>query len=70
MQNGGMASALAMNVLKSPQAALASAIFGPWQNISGLDPGHVLAPQAGPGCSSRRDAARGVFEKGELNESA
>jgi BASS family bile acid:Na+ symporter len=35
MQNGGMASALAMNVLKSPQAALASAIFGPWQNISG-----------------------------------
>ncbi len=35
MQNGGMASFLAMNVLKSPQAALASAIFGPWQNISG-----------------------------------
>ncbi len=35
MQNGGLASALAMNVLKSPQAALASAIFGPWQNISG-----------------------------------
>ena len=35
MQNGGMASALAMNVLQSPQAALASAIFGPWQNISG-----------------------------------
>jgi BASS family bile acid:Na+ symporter len=30
-----MASALAMNVLKSPQAALASAIFGLWQNISG-----------------------------------
>jgi BASS family bile acid:Na+ symporter len=35
MQNGGMASALAMKVLMSPQAALASAIFGPWQNISG-----------------------------------
>jgi BASS family bile acid:Na+ symporter len=35
MQNGGLASFLAMNVLKSPQAALASAIFGPWQNISG-----------------------------------
>ena len=35
MQNGGMASALAMNVLKSPQAAVASAIFGPWQNVSG-----------------------------------
>ncbi len=35
MQNGGMASYLAMNVLQSPPAALASAIFGPWQNISG-----------------------------------
>lgn len=35
MQNGGMASALAMNVLKSPQAALAPAIFGPWMNVSG-----------------------------------
>jgi BASS family bile acid:Na+ symporter len=35
MQNGGMASALAMNVLKSAPAALAPAIFGPWQNVSG-----------------------------------
>ena len=35
MQNGGMASGLAMNVLKSPFTALAPAIFGPWQNISG-----------------------------------
>jgi BASS family bile acid:Na+ symporter len=35
MQNGGMASALAMNVLKSTQAALAPAIFGPWMNVSG-----------------------------------
>ena len=35
MQNGGMASALAMNVLKNTQAALAPAIFGPWQNVSG-----------------------------------
>jgi bile acid:Na+ symporter, BASS family len=35
MQNGGMASALAMNVLNSPQAALAGAIFGPWMSISG-----------------------------------
>lgn len=34
MQNGGMASALAMNVLRSPQAALAPAIFGPWMNVS------------------------------------
>lgn len=35
MQNGGMASGLAMAVLKSADAALAPAIFGPWMNISG-----------------------------------
>ena len=35
LQNGGMASGLAMYVLKSPSAALAPAIFGPWMNISG-----------------------------------
>jgi len=35
LQNGGMASALAMNVLKSAETALAPAIFGPWMNISG-----------------------------------
>lgn len=35
LQNGGMASALAMKVLQSTQAALAPAIFGPWMNISG-----------------------------------
>jgi BASS family bile acid:Na+ symporter len=35
MQNGGMASGLAMNVLNSAPAALAPAIFGPWMNISG-----------------------------------
>lgn len=35
MQNSGMATGLAINVLKSPQAALAPAIFGPWMNISG-----------------------------------
>jgi len=35
MQNGGMASGLAMNTLHSTQAALAAAIFGPWQNVSG-----------------------------------
>lgn len=35
MQNGGMASGLAMGVLKSPLAALAAAIFGPFQNVSG-----------------------------------
>jgi bile acid:Na+ symporter, BASS family len=35
MQNGGMASALAMGVLNSPSAALAAAIFGPYMSISG-----------------------------------
>lgn len=35
MQNGGMASGLAMNVLNSASAALAPAIFGPWMNVSG-----------------------------------
>lgn len=35
MQNGGMASGIAMDVLKSASAALAPAIFGPWMNISG-----------------------------------
>ena len=35
MQNGGMASGLAMKVLQSAPAALAPAIFGPWMNVSG-----------------------------------
>jgi len=35
MQNGGLASGIAIDVLKSTNAALAPAIFGPWQNISG-----------------------------------
>ncbi len=34
LQNGGMASALAMNTLQSVKAALAPAIFGPWMNVS------------------------------------
>jgi BASS family bile acid:Na+ symporter len=35
MQNGGMATGIAMDVLKSTKAALAPAVFGPWMNISG-----------------------------------
>jgi BASS family bile acid:Na+ symporter len=35
MQNGGMATGLAMSVLHSADAALAPAIFGTWMNISG-----------------------------------
>ncbi len=34
IQNGGMATGLAFNVLKSAQAALASAVFGPWSAVS------------------------------------
>ena len=35
LQNGGMASGLALKVWQNPMAALPSAIFGPWMNMSG-----------------------------------
>ncbi len=35
LQNGGMASGLAIEVLKSDLAAIPPAIFGPWMNMSG-----------------------------------
>lgn len=35
LQNAGMASGLAISVLKSSDAGLAPAIFGPWMNTSG-----------------------------------
>jgi bile acid:Na+ symporter, BASS family len=35
LRNGGMASGLAMGVLRSADAALGPAIFGPWMNIFG-----------------------------------
>jgi BASS family bile acid:Na+ symporter len=35
LQNAGMASGLAISVLKSAEAALAPAVFGPWMNVSG-----------------------------------
>jgi BASS family bile acid:Na+ symporter len=34
IQNGGMATGLAFGVLKSPAAALASAVFGPWSAVT------------------------------------
>jgi bile acid:Na+ symporter, BASS family len=34
LQNGGMATGLAFNVLQSPAAALAAATFGPWSAIT------------------------------------
>lgn len=57
LQNAGMASGLAINVLHSSDAGLAAALFGPWMNVSGS----VLAswwrrrPAVGP-----RDAAARV----------
>lgn len=35
LQNGGMATGLAVHTLKDPLVALAPAVFGPWMNISG-----------------------------------
>ena len=35
LQNGGMATGLAVNVLNNASAAIAPAIFGPWMNVSG-----------------------------------
>jgi BASS family bile acid:Na+ symporter len=35
MQNGGMATAVALGTLHSPAAALAAAVFGPWSALSG-----------------------------------
>ncbi|MBX3421599.1 MAG: bile acid:sodium symporter family protein [Pirellulaceae bacterium] len=35
MQNGGMGTALALNVLKSPTAALVPAVFAPWMSVTG-----------------------------------
>jgi BASS family bile acid:Na+ symporter len=34
IQNGGMATGLAFNVLQSAQAAMASAVFGPWSAVT------------------------------------
>lgn len=68
MQNGGMASGLAMGVLKSADAALAPAIFGPWMNISGS----ILAswwrkrpaePQLSPSPAAREQALVSSDEK-------
>jgi BASS family bile acid:Na+ symporter len=35
LQNGGMATGLAFDVLRSPVAALASAVYGPWSAVAG-----------------------------------
>jgi len=55
MQNGGMASGLAMNTLHSAKAALAPAIFGPWMNVSGS----ILATwwRGRPAPSSKKESA-------------
>ena len=36
IQNGGMATALALGSLHSPAAALASAVFGPWSAFAAM----------------------------------
>jgi len=61
MQNGGMASGLAMNVLNSAPAALAPAIFGPWMNVSGS----VLSTWW-----HRKPVSAKIIEKGGNNESS
>ncbi|MCU0916472.1 MAG: bile acid:sodium symporter family protein [Planctomycetes bacterium] len=69
MQNGGLASALAMDVLQSAPAALASAIFGPWQNISGS----ILATywhRKPIGVARPVAAAQSTLRKGQLHEPA
>lgn len=56
LQNAGMASGLAIGVLKSPMAALPPAVFGPWMNMSGAvlaswwarRPPEPLTPGAAP----------------------
>jgi BASS family bile acid:Na+ symporter len=64
MQNGGMGTGLAINVLQSADAALAPNIFGTWMNISGS----MLAswwrdrPPAdgGPGAATEADEAEQI----------
>ncbi len=66
MQNGGMASGLAMGVLKSADAALAPAIFGPWMNVSGSilaswwrrRPVRTMAPSPSPAPAQHEPAHR------------
>jgi len=68
MQNGGMASGLAMNVIKSSATALAPAIFGPWQNVSGS----ILATwwHRRPVAASDNNQQGAAPEEGIPNESA
>jgi BASS family bile acid:Na+ symporter len=66
MQNGGMAVGLAIDVLKSTNAALAPAIFGTWMNVSGstlaswwrerVPPGAQAESEERPGQPDRIDA--------------
>ncbi len=71
MQNCGMATGLAINVLKSAQIALPAAIFGPWMSISGAmlaawwqssavssEPENVKATEAKSGESEAAEAGQ------------
>lgn len=66
MQNGGMGSALAINVLKNADAALAPAIFGPWMNISGSALASYWRRRPLPDSAPAREEAKG----GETRRSA
>lgn len=57
MQNGGMATGLAMTTLGSTKAALAAAIFGPWQNVSGSILASWWRKRPAPGSSPSDSAA-------------
>ena len=50
MQNAGMASGLAISVLKSPLAALPPAVFGPWMNMSGAVLAYPPIEKGSKGC--------------------
>ena len=60
MQNGGMATGIAMDVLKSASAVLAPAIFGPWMNY--LDPYWLPSGVTSP-CKNHKSILSGFVAK-------
>jgi BASS family bile acid:Na+ symporter len=60
IQNGGMATGLAFNVLKSAQAAMGSATFGPWSAITASALASWWRRTAGPVEEGTREAQPAV----------
>ena len=56
MQNGGMATGLALGVLKSPAAALPAAVFGPWSALAVSVVAAVLGPPVDNAGRSRQQS--------------